>query len=74
MPPFVLLGLVGPAIALHNSETLRRAFADRFYVSPSLRRLVEAGKRGYYIWPEGRPVLDPEVLAMVEKPAEPRSC
>ena len=49
MPPFVLLGLVGPTIALHNSETLNRAFGDRFHVSPSLRRLVGAGKPGYYV-------------------------
>ncbi len=44
MPPSVLLQLVGPAIALHNSETLHRAFGDRFYVSPSLKALVEARK------------------------------
>ena len=71
MPPFVLLGLVGPAIALHNSETLHRAFGDRFYVSPSLRRLVEAGKRGWYRMEDGRPVADPEVEALREKPADP---
>ncbi len=71
MPPFVLLGLVGPAIALHNSETLHRAFGDRFHVSPSLRRLVEAGKRGYYRMEGGRPVPDPEVLAMAEHPEHP---
>ena len=71
MPPFVLLGLVGPAIALHNSETLHRAFGDRFHVSPSLRRLVEAGKRGYYRMEGGRPVPDPEVLAMAEQPEHP---
>lgn len=72
MPPFVLLGLVGPAIALHNSETLHRAFGDRFFVSPTLRRLVEAGKRGFYATDErGRPVPDPEVEAMREQPAEP---
>lgn len=72
MPPFVLLGLVGPAIALHNSETLHRAFGDRFHVSPALRRLVEAGKRGYYDTDErGRPVPDPEVEAMAEKPEHP---
>ncbi|MBT9254643.1 enoyl-CoA hydratase/isomerase family protein [Phycicoccus sp. MAQZ13P-2] len=72
MPPFVLLGLVGPAIALHNSETLHRAFGDRFFVSPTLRRIVEAGKRGYYATDErGRPAPDPEVEAMREQPAEP---
>ncbi len=71
MPPFVVLGLVGPTIALHNSETLNRAYGDRFHVSPSLRRLVEAGKRGYYLMDDGRPVPDPEVLAMAERPENP---
>jgi 3-hydroxyacyl-CoA dehydrogenase/enoyl-CoA hydratase/carnithine racemase len=71
MPPFVLLGLVGPAIALHNSETLHRAFGDRFYVSPTLRRIVDAGKRGWYQTENGRPVPDPEVEAMRERPADP---
>ncbi|NHA69631.1 3-hydroxyacyl-CoA dehydrogenase NAD-binding domain-containing protein [Phycicoccus flavus] len=72
MPPFVLLGLVGPAIALHNSATLHRAFGDRFHVSPTLRRIVEAGKRGWYATDErGRPVPDPEVEAMRERPEAP---
>ena len=46
MPPFMLLSLVGPAIALHNNETLQRAFPDRFYVSPTLQRVVAARKPG----------------------------
>jgi 3-hydroxyacyl-CoA dehydrogenase/enoyl-CoA hydratase/carnithine racemase len=71
MPPFILLGLVGPAIALHNNETLARAFPDRFYVSENLRRVVEARKPAIYIWPEGKPVVDPEVEALFEKPADP---
>ena len=44
MPPSVLMELVGPAIALHNGETLHRAFGDRFYISPHLLALVEARK------------------------------
>jgi 3-hydroxyacyl-CoA dehydrogenase/enoyl-CoA hydratase/carnithine racemase len=71
MPPFILLGLVGPAIALHNNETLARAFPDRFYVSANLRKVVEAGKQAIYTWPEGRPVVDPEVEALFDKPADP---
>jgi len=71
MPPFELLGLVGPAIALHNNESLHGAFPDRFYVSEGLRRLVAAGKPGFYVYPEGRPVLDPEVTALMEPPAHP---
>src|SRR6185312_7534479 len=71
MPPFVLLALVGPAIALHNSETLARAFPDRFYVSENLRRVVAAGKPGFYVWDGPRPSLDPEVAALFDEPAEP---
>jgi 3-hydroxyacyl-CoA dehydrogenase/enoyl-CoA hydratase/carnithine racemase len=71
MPPFILLGLVGPAIALHNNESLARAFPDRFYVSPGLRKVVEAKKPAVYIWPEGRPVVDPEVAAMMPRPERP---
>jgi 3-hydroxyacyl-CoA dehydrogenase len=74
MPPFVLIGLVGPAIALHNNQTLHDAFPDRFYVSEGLKRVVAASKPGFYVFPEGKqgkPVLDPEVAALLEKPADP---
>jgi len=71
MPPFELLGLVGPAIALHNNESLFGAFPQRFYVSEGLRRLVAAGKPGFYVYPQGKPVLDPEVAALMETPANP---
>jgi 3-hydroxyacyl-CoA dehydrogenase/enoyl-CoA hydratase/carnithine racemase len=71
MPPFVLLGMVGPAIALHNNESLHDAFPQRFYVPDGLRRLVAAGKPGFYLYPEGKPVLDPEVLALMGTPANP---
>lgn len=68
MPPFMLLSLVGPAIALHNTRTLAGAFPDRFYVSPSLERVV-AAKKGSYYGPDG--AIDPEVEALLEKPANP---
>ena len=68
MPPFVLLSLVGPAIALHNNETLHGAFPDRFYVSPALERVVAARKSSYY-GADG--AIDPEVEAMLEKPDNP---
>jgi 3-hydroxyacyl-CoA dehydrogenase/enoyl-CoA hydratase/carnithine racemase len=71
MPPFVLIGLVGPAIALHNGETLARAFPDRYATSPSLKRIVEAGLPGFYDMSSGRPVLDPRASELLEKPAEP---
>jgi 3-hydroxyacyl-CoA dehydrogenase/enoyl-CoA hydratase/carnithine racemase len=46
--PFVLLQLVGPAVALHVGETLAAAYPDRFAVSPKLRALVAAGKTRLY--------------------------
>jgi len=68
MPPFMLLSLVGPAIALHNNETLHGAFPDRFYVSPALERVVAARKASYY-GPDG--AIDPEVEALLERPESP---
>jgi 3-hydroxyacyl-CoA dehydrogenase/enoyl-CoA hydratase/carnithine racemase len=62
MTPFLLLQLVGPAIALHVAETLHEAFPDRFFVSPKLRALAESGKTSVY-----RPdfTVDPDVLAVL---------
>ncbi len=65
MSPLVLLELVGPAIGLHVSQTLHGHFPDRFTVSPNLKAVVEAGKRGFYVHDSGRPELDPEVLALI---------
>ncbi|MCM2387079.1 3-hydroxyacyl-CoA dehydrogenase NAD-binding domain-containing protein [Streptomyces albipurpureus] len=65
MSPLVLLELVGPAIGLHVSETLNRAFPERFTVSPNLQAVVKAGKRGFYVYDSGKPELDPEVAALL---------
>ncbi len=59
MPPFVLMGLVGPAIALHVNETLHEAFPDRFPLSGKFAKLVAAGKTGVYL-PDF--TLDPEAV------------
>jgi 3-hydroxyacyl-CoA dehydrogenase/enoyl-CoA hydratase/carnithine racemase len=48
MPPFLLLQLVGPAVALHVAETLHAAYPDRFVTSPKLRALVESGHTAIY--------------------------
>jgi 3-hydroxyacyl-CoA dehydrogenase len=48
MPPFLLLQLVGPAVALHVAETLHAAYPDRFATSPKLRALVQAGHTAIY--------------------------
>jgi len=49
MPPFVLMGLVGPAIALHVNETLHGAFPERFPLSEKFAKFVAAGKTGVYL-------------------------
>lgn len=67
MSPFVLLQLVGPAVAFHVSETMHEAYPDRFYVSDNMRRLVEAGKTAIWSWGEGGQQVDPEVLALFEQ-------
>jgi 3-hydroxyacyl-CoA dehydrogenase len=46
--PFLLLQLVGPAVALHVGETLHAAYPDRFGVSQKLRALVAAGQTAVY--------------------------
>jgi 3-hydroxyacyl-CoA dehydrogenase/enoyl-CoA hydratase/carnithine racemase len=67
MPPFFLLSLVGPAIALHNNETLHGAFPDRFYVSPNLQAMVAARKSSVYL-PDFS--VDPEVAEIFAAPAD----
>ena len=46
MSPFVLLQLVGPAVALHVAESLHEEFGDRFPVSANLQALVAARRAG----------------------------
>jgi len=67
MPPFVLLQLVGPAVALHVAQTMHAAFPDRYSVSENLRRLVAAGKPGIWAWgADGKPYMDDETKALFE--------
>jgi 3-hydroxyacyl-CoA dehydrogenase len=62
MSPFVLLQLVGPAVAFHVSETMHGAYPDRFYVSDNLRRGVEAGITGIWTYDAtGNRSVDPKV-------------
>lgn len=65
MRPFTLMGLVGPAVAFHTSETLHEAFPDRFYVSENMRAMIAAGKPSFWIKDAaGAEVIDPEVAAL----------
>ncbi|MGH8795061.1 MAG: 3-hydroxyacyl-CoA dehydrogenase NAD-binding domain-containing protein [Stackebrandtia sp.] len=75
MTPFVLLQLVGPAVARHVAGTLHEAFPDRYGVSSNLDKLVEAGKSSVYTWDaSGKPTLDPDIPSIMEfgdSPAAP---
>ena len=66
MSPFTLLQLVGPAVALHVSETMHEAFPDRFGVSENQRRIVEAGKNELLDWSTGSPQIAPDVAELFE--------
>lgn len=65
MSPFVLLQLVGPAVAFHVSETMHEAFPDRFYVSDNLRHAVEAGVTGVWDFDsQGNRTVNPTVAEL----------
>jgi 3-hydroxyacyl-CoA dehydrogenase/enoyl-CoA hydratase/carnithine racemase len=66
MSPYVLLQLVGPAVALHVVKNLHAAFGDRFPVSSNLQALVAAGRSGIYDWtPEGEPYVSEETAKLL---------
>jgi 3-hydroxyacyl-CoA dehydrogenase len=46
MGPFFLADLLGLDTVLHVAEHLRDSYGERFYVSPRMRELVEAGNYG----------------------------
>ena len=64
MSPFVLVQMVGPAVAFHTSETLHQAFPDRFGVSENQRRMVEAGKSVLLAWDGATPSVAPDVAEL----------
>jgi 3-hydroxyacyl-CoA dehydrogenase/enoyl-CoA hydratase/carnithine racemase len=68
MSPFMILQLVGPAVALHAAETMHEAFPDRFAVSENLRRLVESGRSHFLTWDEqGRSDLDDQAKTLFQQ-------
>lgn len=72
MGPFTLMGLVGPAVGLHVNRVVNKAFPDRFPVSENLIRMVEAGKRSFYVLTQDGFSEDPEVLALWRRSDPPR--
>ena len=64
MQPFVLVQMVGPAVAFHTGETLHQAFPDRFGISANQRRLVEAGKTTLLAWDGSTPRIADDVAEL----------
>ncbi|GIF49646.1 3-hydroxyacyl-CoA dehydrogenase [Asanoa ferruginea] len=62
MRPLALLTMVGPAVALHVSETMHTAFPDRFGVSANLARIVESGRS----LTDREGAIDPETVALLQ--------
>ncbi|TFC47098.1 3-hydroxyacyl-CoA dehydrogenase [Cryobacterium sp. TMT1-21] len=62
MTPLALIRHIGPAVQLHILDTMEQGFADRFTVSPSLRRIVQLSLPSY-VGPDG--VLTPAAAAAV---------
>ena len=68
MSPFALLQLVGMGVAAHVSESMHRAFPDRYYLSPNLQRLLDAGLQGVWQWgADGSRTLDPKVAEVYQR-------
>ena len=66
MTSLELLGLVGPAVALHVAETLHHNLGDRYRISPTMRNFVKAGVKSYYIKGEdGKLAVNPAAAALV---------
>ena len=71
MSPYVLVQMVGPAVAFHTGETLHQAFPDRFGVSENQRRMVEAGKTTLLAWDGSTPRIAEDVAEIFTIGATP---
>jgi 3-hydroxyacyl-CoA dehydrogenase/enoyl-CoA hydratase/carnithine racemase len=72
MSPFELLGLVGPGVALHVSETLNENLGPRYRISPTMQAMVKEGVRTFYTKNEDGSVgVNPAALALVHKGTSP---
>ena len=68
MTPFALFGLVGPGVALHVSQILRKTLGDRFSVSPNMKSIVDAGIKTFYIRDDsGKIIPNPAAFSLIKQ-------
>lgn len=71
MSSLELLGLVGPGVALHVSQTLNKNLGARYKVSSTMQRFVKEGVKTFYVKNEqGVNTVNPAALALLEKGEE----
>ena len=67
MTSLELLGLVGPGVALHVSETLHESLGDRYRISPTMQAFVKEGVKVFYIKDEkGALTQNSAALALIK--------
>jgi 3-hydroxyacyl-CoA dehydrogenase/enoyl-CoA hydratase/carnithine racemase len=72
MTSLELLGLVGPAVALHVAETLHHNLGERYRISPTMQNFVRAGVKSYYIKGEdGKLAVNPAAQALISSGTSP---